>query len=172
MHNHDFDDMFEEDFQRRTRPPRAATRVRQSYNEEILAPTFGDERDAGVPNSASRPCNDFLRAAGLLENFLTLVESVGLTSYMMDERPQYYGLTKTFSESFTFNSKSYGKAISFKIYDRPVSLTLQEFCEVIGTADVGTSMRIAGNPPELAQTYQEVTNKDTRSAQHGKIRNI
>ena len=33
-------------------------------------------------------------------------------------------------------------------------------------------MRIVGNPVELAQTYQEVTNEDTRSAQRGKIRNI
>ena len=96
MHNHDFDDFFEGDFRRRTRPPSAATRVRQSYNKEILVPTFGYERDARVPNSASRPCNDFLHAAGLLEDFLTLVERVGLTSHMMDDIPQYYGLTKTF----------------------------------------------------------------------------
>ena len=33
-------------------------------------------------------------------------------------------------------------------------------------------MRILANPPVLAQTYQEVTDNDTRSAHHGKIRNI
>ena len=51
MNNRDFDEVFEGDFKRRTRHPRDATRVRQSYNEEILAPTFGDEGDAGVPHA-------------------------------------------------------------------------------------------------------------------------
>ena len=91
---------------------------------------------------------------------------------MRDERPQYYWLIKTFSESFTFNSRSYGKAISFKIYDLPCSLTLQEFCGIVGTTNMGTTVRILVNPPELAQTYQEVTDNDTRSEQHDKIRNI
>ena len=83
-----------------------------------------------------------------MRDFQTLVGSVGLTSYMMDERPQYYWLTKTFSETFTFNTMSYGKAISLKIYDMPCSLILQEFCGVIGTKNVGTTVRIVGNPPE------------------------
>ena len=172
MNNHDFDEVFEGDYQRRTRPPRPSTCVRQSHNEEIPASTFGDEGDAGVPHAASHACYNFLRVAGLLENFQTLVGNVGLTSYMMDGRPQYYWFTKTFSETFTFNTKSYGKAVSFKIYDMPCSLTLQEFCGIIDTANVETTVRIVANPPELAQTYQEVTDNDTRFAQRDKIMNI
>ena len=69
MHNRDFDEVFEGDYQRRTRRPRAATCIRHSYNEEILAPTIGDVGDAGEPRAASHPCYIFLRVAGRLEDF-------------------------------------------------------------------------------------------------------
>ena len=44
--------------------------MRQSYNEDLIAPSIGDERDDGVPNPSSFPCTDFLRAAGILDDFL------------------------------------------------------------------------------------------------------
>ena len=89
------------DSQRVSRPSRSAARMRQSYNEDLITPSIGDERDNGVPNSSSFPCTNFLRATLILEDFLFLVQRVGLTTYMEDESDQHVMLTKTFVESFT-----------------------------------------------------------------------
>ena len=85
MHNHTYGEIFERDSQRVSRPSRSAAWMRQSYNEDLITPSIGDERDDGVPNSSSFPCTNFLRAAGILEDFLFLVERVGLITYMEDE---------------------------------------------------------------------------------------
>ena len=76
MHNHAYGEIFERDSHRVTRPSRSAARMRQSYNEDLISPNIGDERDDGVPNSASFPCTDFLRVVGILEDFLFLVNRV------------------------------------------------------------------------------------------------
>ena len=47
--------------------------MRQSYNEDLIAPSIGDERDNGVPNPSSFSCTDFLHDAGILDDFLLLV---------------------------------------------------------------------------------------------------
>ena len=66
-----------------TRPSRSTTQMRQSYNEDLIAPSIGDERDNGVPNPSSFSCTDFLHDAGILDDFLLL-----LTTYMEDESDQ------------------------------------------------------------------------------------
>ena len=133
MRNHTYGEIFERDSQRVSRPSRSAARMRQSYNEDLISPNIGNERDDGVPNSSSFPCTDFLRAAGILENFLFLVNRVGLTTYMEDERHQHVMVTKTFVESFSFYNSHFRPTVSFKIYDRPFTMTLKDLCAAIGT---------------------------------------
>ena len=159
MHNHAYGEIFERDSQRVTRPSRSAARMRQSYNEDLISPNIGDERDDGVPNSSSFPCTDFLRAAGILEDFLFLVNRVGLTTYMEDECDQHVMLTKTFVESFSLRP-----TVSFKIYDRPITMTLVDFCATIGIAPLGTTRRIQGSPTELLELYRGVTNDDDHTS--------
>ena len=146
--------------------------MRQSYNEDLISPNIGDGRDDGVPNSSSFPCTDFLRGAGILEDFLLLVQRVSLTTYMDDESDQHVMLTKTFVESFSLRNSHFRPTVLFKIYDRPISMTLVDFCAAIGIAPSGTTRRIQGNPTELLELYRGVTNDDDRSTQRGKIRNI
>ena len=83
------------------------------------------------------PCTDFLHAAGILEDFLFLVGRVDLTTYMEDERDQHVMLTKTFVESFSLNNSHFRPSVSFKIYDRPFTMTLKDFCAAIGIAPSG-----------------------------------
>ena len=116
--------------------------MRQSYNEDLISPSIGDERDGGVPNSSSFPYTDFFRAAGILEYFLFLVLRVGLTTYMEDERDQHVMLTKTFVESFSLRNSHFKPTVSFKIYDRPFTMTLKDFCAAIGIAPLSTAKRI------------------------------
>ncbi|KAK1604780.1 hypothetical protein QYE76_028453 [Lolium multiflorum] len=154
------------------RPSRASTRIRRSYNEDIIAQSFEVEEDNGVPNASSFPCYNFLSNAGLLDDFLVLINNVGLTTYMEDERDQYYMLTKIFVESFQFNNKHYQPSVTFMIYDNPITIKLKDFCTALDIAPVGTAKKIEKSPKALAELYREVTNDDSRTIQRGKIRNI
>ncbi|KAK1609478.1 hypothetical protein QYE76_033151 [Lolium multiflorum] len=172
MDNHNFGEVFERETTSTGRPSRAATRIRRSYNEDVIAPSFEVEEDNGVPNASSFPCYDFLRNAGLLDDFLYLINNVGLSTYMEDERSQYYMLTKIFVESFKFNNTHFTPSITFRIYDNPITMKLKDFCIALDIAPVGTAKKIEKSPKALTELYREVTNDDSRTIQRGKIRNI
>ncbi|KAK1670931.1 hypothetical protein QYE76_059090 [Lolium multiflorum] len=172
MKKFSFGELFKKGTTSTGRPSRAATRIRRSYNEDIIAPSFAPEEDNGPPNASTFPCYDFLRNAGILEDFLTLVNRAGLTTYMGDEREQYYLLTKIFVESFQFNNKQYEPTVAFRIYGNPVTMPLKDFCRALDIAPVGTASRIDDNPRDLLELYRGITDDDCRTIQRGKIRNI
>jgi hypothetical protein len=68
-----------------------------------------------------------LRDAGILDDFLLLVNRVGLTTYMLDESNQYAMLTKIFVESFKFTNSPFKPSIAFKIYDKSITMSLEKF---------------------------------------------
>ncbi|KAK1679531.1 hypothetical protein QYE76_040379 [Lolium multiflorum] len=170
MDNYNFGEVFERETTSTGRPSRASTRIRRSYNEDVIAPSF--DEDNGAPNASPFPCYNFLSNAGLLDDFLTLVGKAGLTTYMEDERKQYYMLTKIFVESFKFNNKHFHPTVAFKIYGNPVTMKLKDFCAALDIAPVGTARKIEDNPKALLELYREITNDDCRTIQRGKIRNI
>ncbi|KAK1681064.1 hypothetical protein QYE76_041912 [Lolium multiflorum] len=170
MNNYNFGEVFEGETTSTGRPSRASTRIRRSYNEDVIAPSF-DEGN-GDPNASSFPCYEFLSNAGLLDDFLTLIGNAGLTTYMEDEGKQYYMLTKIFVESFKFNNKHFNPTVAFKIYGTPVTMKLKDFCAALGIAPAGTARKIEDNPRVLLELYREITNDDCRTIQRGKIRNI
>ncbi|KAK1605160.1 hypothetical protein QYE76_028833 [Lolium multiflorum] len=172
MKNFNFGELFQRGTTSTGRPSRTATRLRRSYNEDVIAPSFAPEEDNGAPNASSFPCYDFLRNAGLLDDFFTLVNRAGLAAYVGDEREQYYMLTKIFVESFKFHNKQYGPTVAFKIYGNPITMELEEFCVALDIAPVGTSRRIDDNPRDLLELYRGITDDDCRTIQRGKIRNI
>jgi hypothetical protein len=67
-----------------------------------MSPNIGDEGDDGDAHPSTFPCTNFLSDVGILDDFLLLVDKVGLTTYMLDESNQYAMLTKIFVESFKF----------------------------------------------------------------------
>ncbi|KAK1605161.1 hypothetical protein QYE76_028834 [Lolium multiflorum] len=172
MKNFNFGELFQRGTTSTGRPSRTATRLRRSYNEDVIAPSFAPEEDNGAPNASSFPCYDFLRNAGILDDFFTLVNRAGLAAYVGDEREQYYMLTKIFVESFKFHNKQYGPTVAFKIYGNPITMELEEFCVALDIAPVGTSRRIDDNPRDLLELYRGITDDDCRTIQRGKIRNI
>ncbi|KAK1679671.1 hypothetical protein QYE76_040519 [Lolium multiflorum] len=172
MKKFNFGELFKKGTTSTGRPSRAATRLRRSYNEDIIAPSFAPEEDNGTPNASSFPCYDFLRNAGILDDFFTLVNRAGLTTYVEDEREQYYMLTKIFVESFRFNNTQYEPTVAFKIYGNPVTMELEDFCRALDIAPVGTARRIDDNPRDLLELYRGITDDDCRTIQRGKIRNI
>jgi hypothetical protein len=170
MNNFNFGEIFKRGAARSQRPTRSAAQFRPSYNENVLASSSGE--DNGQAHPSSFPCYNFLSAAGILEDFTQMIQAVGLTSYMQDEREQYATLTKTFAESFSFDNKAYNPTVSFKIYDKSITIYLDEFCSILGIPVFGTSKKIKENCKDLLELYRGVTNDDDRTAQRGKIRNI
>src|SRR4051812_22467023 len=116
MDHHTFGGIFESDAPRRARLPRSSTSTRPSCNEDLITPRFGDEGDEGDAHPSTFPCPTFLRVVGILNDFMTLVQRNGLTSYMQDESAHYALLTKTFEGSFSFPNSVFKPAVSFKIY--------------------------------------------------------
>ncbi|KAK1612963.1 hypothetical protein QYE76_036636 [Lolium multiflorum] len=172
MKKFNFGELFKRGTTSTGRPSRTATRLRRSYNEDIIAPSFAPEEDNGAPNASSFPCYDFLTNAGILDDFFTLVNRAGLATYVGDEREQYYMLTKIFVESFKFHNTQYEPTVAFKIYGNPITMELEEFCRALDIAPVGTARRIDDNPRDLLELYRGITDDDCRTIQRGKIRNI
>ena len=83
-------------------------------------------------------------AAGILDDFMTLVRRAGLTSLMQDESVQYATLTKTFVESFSFTNSVFHPDVSFKVYGRSYHMTLKKFCGALGLGTAGSANKIPG----------------------------
>jgi hypothetical protein len=114
MHKRTYGEIFEREAPRVARPSRSTTRFRSSYNEDLIAPSIGDEGDDGDAHPSTFPCTNFIRDAGILDDFLLLVNRVGLTTYMLDESDQYDMLTKTFVESFAFTNSAFRHLLHLK----------------------------------------------------------
>src|SRR3954447_20912100 len=171
MNKHIFGEIFKKDTPRSTRPSRSTSQYRQSYNEDLIVPSIS-ERDEGNATVSTFPCVTFMTDAGINEDFMTLVNNAGLTTYMNDPSNQYARLTKIFAQRFTFDNSIYKPSVKFRIYDMPITMPLSNFCDIIGVRNTGTSKRIQDKPTDLLALYREVTNDDTHAAQRGKIRNI
>jgi hypothetical protein len=131
MDNHTYGEIFEREAPGPRRSSRSSTQYMQSYNEDLIAQDFG-EREDGDAHPSTFPCTDFMIDAGIHDDFLYLVDRVGLTDYMNDESEQYASLTKTFVESFHFSSTKYNPSVTFKIYDKSITLPLPKFCSILG----------------------------------------
>ena len=51
------------------------------------------------------PCDDFLRAGGIYDDFYSLADNAGLTDFLHDQTEQYLLLTNTFVQNFYFYPK-------------------------------------------------------------------
>ena len=59
------------------------------------------------------PCDDFLRAAGIYDDFYELDENAGLTAFLHDQREQYLLLTNIFVQNFHFHDRSSPPRVEF-----------------------------------------------------------
>jgi hypothetical protein len=128
-----------------------------------MSPSIGDEGDDGDAHPSTFPCTNFLNDAGIFDDFLLLVERVGLTTYMLDESNQYAMLTKIFAESFKFTNSPFKPSIAFKIYDKSITMSLEKFCCILGIPMFGIAKRIQNQPADLLELYRGVTNDDDRT---------
>ena len=86
------------------------------------------------PTAEVRPCewpsDDFLRKAGIYDDFYSLAENAGLTDFLRDQRRQYLLLTNTFVLNFYYFPKESPPSVEFHLYDEAREMSLREFCAV------------------------------------------
>ena len=102
----------------------------EKQKEEEQKPKFNLPRTAEV-----RPCewpsDDFLRRAGIYEDFYLLIENAGLTDFLRDQCHHYLLLTKnTFVQNFYFFPKNSPPSVEPHLYDVVKRMPLAGFCEV------------------------------------------
>jgi hypothetical protein len=142
MDNYTYGEVFEREAPRASRPSRSSAQFRTSYNEDLMSPSIGDEGDDGYAHPSTFPYANFLSDAGILEDFLLLVDRVKLTTYMTYESNQYAMLTKIFVESFKFTNSHFKPSITFMIYDKSITMSLEKFCGILGIPMFGTAKKI------------------------------
>ena len=102
-----------------------SSKEKQSEKEE--RPKYNLPRTTEV-----RPCewpsDDFLRAAGIYEDFHELAHNTGLTAFLHDQCDQYLLLTNTFVQNFHFHSRNSPPTVEFHLYDEHKEMSLYDFC--------------------------------------------
>ena len=76
------------------------------------------------------PCDEFLREAGIYEDFYYLAENVGVTDCLHDQREQYLLLTNIFVQNFHFHARRSPPSMEFYLYDEHKEMSLYDFCWV------------------------------------------
>ena len=89
---------------------------KEKQSEEAERPKYNLPRTAEV-RPCELPSDDFLRAAGIYDDFYELVENAGLTDFLRDQREQYLLLTNTFVQNFYYYPKEWPPSVEFHLYD-------------------------------------------------------
>ena len=77
--------------------------TKDKQSEEDKRPKYNLPRTAEV-RPCEWTCDDFLRAAGIYDDFYELAENAGLTDFLRDQREQYLLLTNIFVQNFHFHA--------------------------------------------------------------------
>jgi hypothetical protein len=77
------------------------------------------------------PCSEFMNAAGILQDFQTLISNAGLAHFIDDEPHQYVKLTMSMVQDFKFSWSTSNPMVHYKIYNKSVDLPFDVFCAAI-----------------------------------------
>ena len=102
---------------------------KENQKEEEQKPKFNLPRTAEV-RPCEWPCDNFLRAARIYDDFYELAENAGLTAFLHDQREQYLLLTNIFVQNFHFHARSSPPMVEFYLYDEHKEMSLRDFCRV------------------------------------------
>ena len=102
---------------------------KDKQSEEDKRPKYNLPRTAEV-RPCEWTCDDFLRAAGIYDDFYSLAENAGLTDFLRDQREQYLLLTNIFVQNFHFHAKRSPPSVDFYLYDEYKEMSLFDLCRV------------------------------------------
>src|SRR3954469_23602376 len=142
---------------------------KEKQNEEAQRPKYNLPRTAEV-QPCEWPSDNFLRQAGIYEDFYSLIENVGLTDFVCDQRHQYLLLTNTFVQNFYFFPKESPPSVEFHLYDVVQKMPLSEFCVVCNIPHEGT----LEEPPhkEVEAFINTISVGETRKVSDARITSI
>src|SRR3954469_3207933 len=151
-----------------TRAAASPSAARVSYNEDHVPLELFE--DTNPTRAMTFPCDEFLEAAGIKEEFYNLCANAGLTRLATCRVAQYKKLTSCFINSFRYNLDA--GSVEFKIYNDLLTMPLERFCEIIGVPNVGQTAKMSSQPSELRTVFNSLCSMDTRDIHRSKISNI
>ena len=85
---------------------------KDKQNEEDKKPKYNLPRTTEV-HPCEWPCDEFLRAAGIHDDFYYLAENACLTDFLHDQLDQYLLLTNIFVQNFHFHARRSLPSVDF-----------------------------------------------------------
>jgi hypothetical protein len=76
-------------------------------------------------------CSEFMNAAGILQDFQTLLSNAGLEHFVDGEPPQFAKLTMSVVQDLKFNWSISNPMVHYKIYNKSMDLPFDVFCAAI-----------------------------------------
>ena len=101
----------------------------EKQSEEAERPKYNLPRTAEV-RACEWPSEDFLRVAGIYEDFHELAHNAGLTAYPHDQCDEYLHPTNSFVQNFHFHARRSPPSVEFYLYDVHKEMSLYDFCRV------------------------------------------
>ena len=89
--------------------------MKEKENEEKEKPKYNLPRAAEIW-PCEWPCDAFLQAAGIYEDFYHLAGNAGITDFHLDRFNQYLLLTNTFVQNFHFHARKSPPTVDFHLY--------------------------------------------------------
>ena len=102
---------------------------KDKQSEENKKPKYNLPRTSEV-RPCEWPCDEFLREAGIYEDFYYLAENAGLTDFLHGQREQYLLLTNIFVQNFHFHARRSPPSAEFYLYDEHKEMSLYYFFRV------------------------------------------
>src|SRR3954471_19995378 len=130
-----------------------ANPYRINQNELELGQVMRVRREESIFPSLY-PCNQFMREAGVLEDFNLLLSNAGLEHFVSDEPYQYVKLTMSMVQYFRCSFDSPNPMVHYKIYNKTVNLPLDVFCTAIRVPHWGSCMTISVRTKPLSDLYE------------------
>jgi hypothetical protein len=113
-----------------------------------------------------------MNAAGILQDFQTLISNAGLEHFIDDEPPQYVKLTMSVVQDFRFSWSTSNPMVHYKIYNKSVDLPFDVFCAAIRVPQWGLREKMRERPRPLVDLYEEICQGRSITGDNGKIQNI
>ena len=98
---------------------------KEKENEEKERPKYNLPRTTEIW-PCEWPCDAFLQAAGIYDDFYYLAGNAGITDFLLDQCNQYLLLTNTFVQNFHFHARSSPSTIDFHLYDEYKEMMLYD----------------------------------------------
>jgi hypothetical protein len=118
------------------------------------------------------PCSEFMSAAGILQDFQTLISNAGLEHFVDGEPHQYAKLTMSVVQDFRFSWSSPNPMVHYKIYNKTMDLPFDVLCAAIRVSQWGSREKIKERPRPLMDLYEEICQGRSFSKESGKIQSI